>query len=151
MEQGADLYNNLDTSSIMNVTSWDISDQLTLKNVAGYRDFENRDAIGISGVPYQVLDVRIPDIGREWSEELQLQGETDGGISWVAGVYYSFQHIDHPNDTLALPQFGSTGTGANSVVDNTSQAVFGQGTFPLGFVTGCRSRRARGIRRTTGR
>ena len=70
--------------------------------------------LGISGVPYQILDVRIPDIGREWSEELQLQGEMDGGISWVAGVYYSFQHIDHPNETLALPQFGSTGLGART-------------------------------------
>ena len=59
-----------------------------------------------------------------------------GGITWVGGVYYSSQHINHPNDTLALPQFGSTGTGAQSLVDNTSRAIFGQATFPLAMVEG---------------
>jgi iron complex outermembrane receptor protein len=136
VEQGADLSNELDTSAITNVTTWQINDSLTLKNVAGYRDFENRDQLGLSGLPYQILDVRIPDLGHEWSEELQLQGESDGGISWVGGAYYSSQHINHPNDTLALPQFGSTGTGAQSLVDNTSRAIFGQATFPLAMVEG---------------
>ena len=136
VEQGADLYNRLDTSSVLNVTSWNLTDHLTLKNVAGYRDFENRDGLGLSGMPYQVLDVRIPDIGHEWSEELQLQGQHDGGLNWQIGAYYSEQHINHPNETLALPQFGSTGTGQNSVADNSSQAVFGQATLPLAFVDG---------------
>ena len=153
VEQGADLYNELDTSQHHRTRRPGISrDPLTLKNVAGYRDYENRDGLGLSGLPYQILDVKIPDIGREWSEELQLQGETaGGGMNWVAGLYYSFQHIGHPNATLALPQFGSTGTGQRSTVDNTSQAVFGQGTFPLAGRRSLAHGRARATPTTTGR
>jgi hypothetical protein len=47
------------------VTTWEITDDVKLKNVAGYRDFENRDALGLSGLPYQILDMRIPEIGHE--------------------------------------------------------------------------------------
>lgn len=136
VEQGADLHNKLDSTSISNVTTWNLTDNLTLKNVAGYRDFENRDALGLSGLPYQILDVKIPDIGRESSEELQLQGGGSEGLTWLVGAFYSSQHINHPNSTLALPQFGSTGNAQRSIIDNTSQALFGQATLPLGFVEG---------------
>ena len=136
-EQGADLYNKLDTSSIMNRTTWDISDTLRLKNIVAYRDFENQDAIGISGMPYQVLDAIIPDYGHEASEEIQLQGNlAAGAFDWVAGLYYSTQHINHPNETVALPQFGGPPTAQHSVADNDSQAVFAQGTVKLPFLAG---------------
>ena len=122
---------------MLNVTTWEISDTLTLKNVAGARSFDLEDSLGISGLPYQLLDVRINDEGEEWSEELQLQGQSgDGHFNWVLGAFYFDQHIEHPNDTLALPQFGLVPNAQQSEADNDSRAVFAQGTIAIPGVEG---------------
>jgi hypothetical protein len=67
------------------VITWEITDDVVLKNLTGYRDFENRDALGLSGLPYQILDVRIPEIGHEWIDELRLQDDLDPAVflAWL--------------------------------------------------------------------
>lgn len=126
---GARTGNEYDGAMISNTTTWELSDSLTLKNVIGYREFRSDQLISF-GLPYQILDARISDDGREFSEEIQLQGQT-ARLNWVAGLYYFDQHIDHPNSTAALPQFGGSPTFQHSIADNTSYAVFLQGTYAL--------------------
>jgi iron complex outermembrane recepter protein len=135
-EQGAALYDRLSTYGITNTTTWSITDSLTVKNVAGWRRFDLEQAIGISGLPFQILDSRINDYGREWSEELQLQGEAGTRISWVAGAYYSEQRIRHPNNSMILPQFGSVPDDQGSLSENDSRALFVQATVQIPGVQG---------------
>lgn len=133
-EQGGGAYDRLETEAVINATSWQITPQLLLKNILGGRQFKLDQGIDFSGVPFQILNARLADHGHEWSEELQLQGRMlDGGLQWVAGVFYSGQHIFHPNQTVALPQFGVPAQTQASVADNTSHAVFGQLTYRLPF------------------
>ena len=130
-EQGANTSNRLDAHAVMNTTVWNISDSLTLKNVVGWREFDLEDLIGISGLPFQVLDAQLGDDGRERSEELQLQGGFGNGGSWVVGGYYSDQRITHPSSTAALPQFGVPVDFSQSVAENDSRALFAQATVPV--------------------
>lgn len=133
-EQGAGSYDRLDTDSVIDTTSWQIAPELTLKNILGGRQFKLDQAIDFSGMPFQLLNAKLADHGHEWSEELQAQGQTSGGgLRWVAGVFYSGQHIFHPNQTLALPQFGAPVQSQASIADNKSHAVFGQLTYRLPF------------------
>lgn len=134
-EVGGHAFNELDDHAVMNTTTWQLSDSLLLKNVAGWRRFDLHDMISISGMPYQVLDAAINDMGHEWSEELQLQGQ-NGSIDWVAGLFYSRQHIEHPNSTLALPQFGAPPSDNGSLARNQSRAVFAQGTWKIPALAG---------------
>jgi iron complex outermembrane receptor protein len=126
---GAKAGNDYDGAMISNTTTWELSDTLTLKNVIGYRDFRSDQVISF-GLPYQILDAKIADDGHEVAEEIQLQGQTDN-LNWVAGLYYFDQHIDHPNSTIALPQFGTTPFFQHSIADNKSYAAFVQGTYRL--------------------
>lgn len=145
-EQGAALYDRLRTYGVTNTTTWSITDSLTLKNVAGWRRFNLEQAIGISGLPFQILDSRLNDYGREWSEELQLQGETGERFSWVVGAYYSEQRIRHPNSSAILPQFGLVPDAQGSLSENDSRALFAQGTLQIPGVDGLSF--TGGVRRT---
>ena len=87
-------------------------------------------------MPFQILDSKINDDGREWSEELQLQGAAAPGITWVAGAYYSEQRIRHPNNAAILPQFGGMPDDQGSRSQSDSRALFAQATVQIPRVEG---------------
>ncbi len=117
---------------------WDISDDLTLKNVAAARVFKQlstTDDFGAGNLP--VLNVGVPGNNQIWgdnsvqyTEELQLQGKAlNDKLSWVVGGYLEF---DHPlGDTL----LGSTAVGSTSYYHfhetSRSQALFAHGIYDL--------------------
>jgi len=121
-----------------NTSRWDISDELTLKNIAAARVFKQlstTDDFGAGNLP--ILNIGVPGNNQQWgdnsvqyTEELQLQGKALGDkLSWVAGGYLEF---DHPlGDTL----LGSTAVGNTSYYHfhNTarSQAAFVHGIYDL--------------------
>ena len=121
-----------------NTSRWDISDDLTLKNVAAARIFKQlstTDDFGAGNLP--ILNVGVPGNNQQWgdnsvqySEELQLQGKAlDDKLSWVLGGYLDF---DHPlGDTL----LGSTAVGSTSYYHfhetSRSQALFAHGIYDL--------------------
>jgi iron complex outermembrane receptor protein len=131
-ESGLNAYNRLDNTAFSNTTRWTIFDSLTLKNIVGYRHFKLDQAVPLDGVPFQILDSYIGDRGHELSEELQLQGiAAQGLLDWVAGYYYSDQHLDHPRQTVALPQFGGPVSHATEHTDNSSYAEYAQATVKV--------------------
>jgi iron complex outermembrane receptor protein len=121
-----------------NTSRWDITDDLTLKNIAAARIFKQlstTDDFGAGNLP--VLNVGVPGNNRQWgdnsvqySEELQLQGKAlDDKLNWVLGGYLDF---DHPlGDTL----LGSTAVGSTSYYHfhetSRSQAAFIHGIYDL--------------------
>jgi iron complex outermembrane receptor protein len=119
--------------------TWNISDELLLKNIASARVFKQlstTDDFGAGNLP--VLNVGVPGNNQQWNdnsvhytEELQLQGKSlDDKLDWVVGGYLEF---DHPlGDTL----LGSTAVGNTSYYhvneSSRSQALFAHGIYDLG-------------------
>jgi iron complex outermembrane recepter protein len=121
-----------------NTSTWNIDDDLTLKNIAAARVFKQMsttDDFGAGNLP--ILNTGVPGNNRQWgdnsvqyTEELQLQGKAlDDKLSWVVGGYLEF---DHPlGDTL----MGSTAAGSTTYYHfhetSRSQAAFVHGIYDL--------------------
>ncbi len=133
-ESNINSFNRLDMHVVSNATTWNIDDGLLLKNIVGYRHFERDDSIDFDGLPLQVLEVRHPDSGHEFSEELQMQGKSAGGaFDWVAGLYYAGQVIDRRSTQVVL-----AGAPITTPVDtdNKTYAAFAQATWRVPSVEG---------------
>ena len=129
-----------------NTTTWDIADDLTIKNVAAARIFKQEASTDDAGIALPVLNIGDPfgynggwgDDSVQYTEEFQLQGKAiQDKLSWVAGAFLEF---DHPLGETTLP---STAIGNTSFYhfhnSDRSQAVFAHGIYDLGdYVDGLR-------------
>jgi iron complex outermembrane receptor protein len=124
---------------------WDLSDDLTIKNVAAARVFKNLTSENYWGAPLPLLSVGNPlnpvgqqDNTAQYTEELQLQGKAlQDKLTWVLGGYLELDHPlgDNDDPTTAL---GSTSYIHIHEVDR-SQALFAHGIYDLGdYVDGLR-------------
>jgi iron complex outermembrane receptor protein len=126
--------------------TWDVLDNLTIKNIASARVFKQlstTDDFGAGNIP--LLNIGVPGNQVQWgdnsiqyTEELQFQGKSlNDKLSWVVGGYLEY---DGPlGDTL----LGSTAVGNPSFYHFTttarSQAVFAHGIYDLSdYVEGLR-------------
>lgn len=104
---------------IINTTTWEVSDNLTIKNILSYGEFEEKahfdlytsnffipDSVNFldfgfpvpvtPGAPFNLIDLDYhPDQAqaqqKTWTEELQLQGLAfDGKLNYVVGGYLEF-------------------------------------------------------------
>jgi iron complex outermembrane receptor protein len=118
--------------------TWNITDDITLKNVAAARIFKQMsttDDFGAGNLP--VLNIGIPGNQNQWgdnsiqyTEEMQLQGKAlDSKLSWVLG---GFLEYDGPLGDTLLPTT-AVGNPAYYHFTNTarSQAAFIHGTYDL--------------------
>src|SRR3546814_7361881 len=80
---------------ISNTTSWEISDNVTLKNIFGYRENELETRGNNDGLPanptgfvfYKTLHSQNND--RQISDELQIQGQAfDNKLDYILGAFY---------------------------------------------------------------
>jgi iron complex outermembrane receptor protein len=138
-----------DNIFVSNTTTFEASDNLTVKNIIGYSNDKALDIAGEIGVPYGIqytsnlgLNQRGNDVKtRSISEEFQLQGKAfDKALNYVVGVYYqdNKQHIFYPqtyfNTAPVLANiFGPFGTGVTSdyQLKDKNIGVFAQGTYDL--------------------
>lgn len=93
---------------IINTTTWEASDNLTIKNIASYSEYREDAAFNLWGdnllwpafVPFvggtlatKTINLELGQKGNttaQWTftDELQIQGETaDGRLKWQAGLY----------------------------------------------------------------
>ena len=81
---------------LINTTTWDVSDSLTIKNIFSYARSKERYSFNITGdnVPAGFVTNTFPgpDVGQDnrgnLTEELQFQGTAAGGrLKWQAGGY----------------------------------------------------------------
>lgn len=123
---------------IINTTTWNVSDTLTIKNIASYGEAREAyrfsldgdlyfDALGGVGTFVTVNPGPTQPQGNQYSfsEELQLQGRSvDGRLTWQAGGY---MEKSKPNGGRVAQQQWSVFRGACTDVYNficTSGAVF---------------------------
>jgi iron complex outermembrane receptor protein len=98
-----------------NATTWDVTDNLTLKNIAAARIFKTLATVDYSPIGVPILNIGIPGNNQEWgenavqyTEELQLQGKALGDkLDYVLGGFLEF---DHPlgSTTLGSANLGNT-------------------------------------------
>jgi len=130
------------------VARWDVTDDLTIKNIAAARVYKQMSTDGYTPIGLPILNIGFPGNQRQWgnnsvqySEELQFQGRSfHEKLEWVVGGYLEY---DHPlGDTLlASANLGNTIFGSVTYnhfnIQARSRAAFAHGTYDLGdFVEG---------------
>jgi iron complex outermembrane recepter protein len=128
-----------------NTSRWDITDDLTIKNIAAARIFKQLSTDDFTSVGLPILNIGDPVNNKTWgdnsvqyTDELQLQGKAlNDKLSWVAGGYIEF---DHPLGDSLLP---STAAGSISYYhfhnSERDQALFAHGIYDLSdYIEGLR-------------
>ncbi|SFS10620.1 TonB-dependent receptor [Sphingomonas jatrophae] len=125
---------------ISNITTFELGDNLTLKNIFGYRRFKQLNRFDYDGSALVILNFDTcqsaatchpadPDQPwtlnvRQFTEEFQIQGQAlDNRLKYIVGVFGA--DVDTPalNYSHQTSVFGSV-TDANQDIDDTSRAVF---------------------------
>lgn len=124
----------LNTANISNTTTWTAGD-LTVKNIFGYRRVAEKyvqDIVGLPG-PYFIYEAHTG--GKQFSNELQVQGKAfDGLANWVGGLFF-FDEDRHYNVPRQI-NFGAPGGQIFYRTKARSYSVFGQMTTGLPWVEG---------------
>jgi len=121
---------------VSNTTTWNLSDTLTIKNIAGYRHlnfllYEQIDGTsrgvsnlaGFGSVPTSLLETMQSVEFDQFTEELQAQGELmEGRANWIGGAFYSRYEGTDGADAV---QFGQRGMNPFDIVAH-SFALYGQ-------------------------
>jgi iron complex outermembrane receptor protein len=128
---------------LTDVFNWDITDNLTIKNIAAARIFKQLATDDYTPIGVPILNIGIPGNNQQWNnnevqytEEIQLQGKSlNDKLTWVVG---GFLEYDHPlGDTqLGSAALGDSVAGAVSYfhfnIQSRSRAAFVHGDYDLG-------------------
>lgn len=144
------------TTVISNITTFDVADDIQVKNVFGYVQQKQNEAGEFDGSPFGIDSTGTPglkggDIGRrsrirQISEELQLNGKAFGRqLSYVAGLFFSDEVTRMRNTSAVLCMEGVPGLSCESQpylqrqagkTTSRTYAGYGQGTLDLTELTG---------------
>ncbi|MBZ9650322.1 TonB-dependent receptor [Sphingobium sp. 3R8] len=133
---------------VTNTTNFELGEDLTLKNILGVSRSDTRDNQIQTADPYGIQLTVNPTSGMsgnrakisQWSNELQLQGKAfDGALNFIVGAYYQHtkNHISYPQSYFdLLPFVPRSGYTPDFELKNENEAIFAQGTYDLGSITG---------------
>lgn len=143
---GTPTFSKVDTLTIANTTVFELSDSVSIKNILGYRDVSSHNYEDTDGLPIPLLEIERQFEQEQWSNEFQIFGQT-GALNWIAGAYYFTEEgldsgtsitgavdpgLIQPSSVFAYPSWADTRVAA----ENTSYAVFAQGTYAFAGVEG---------------
>ena len=75
--------------SALNVTTYDLTDTIVLKNIIGYSATRAADIVDYDGTSVPLLLTNVTSSQHQFSEEAQAQGKSFGGVlDWIVGGYY---------------------------------------------------------------
>ncbi|HLG86802.1 MAG TPA: TonB-dependent receptor [Alphaproteobacteria bacterium] len=144
---------------ITDIAKYDLSDDVSIKNIFGYRVLKNLLRYDLDGMPLTVINFQTPNNWNlsnvQYTDEMQFQGKSLGGnLTWIAGGFYEFLHpggqtvaeIDTTSviapHLFQIPlgvQVLSNAQGQNSLgpegITERTEAVFAQGTYNLGGIS----------------
>ena len=119
-QAGADV-----TSTGLTIT-WDINDSLRFKSITNYRDLDSFDARDEDMSPEPAAHITGINQSEQFTQEFQLSGTAmDDRLNWLVGLYH-FQEESVDANPVIFPFFSVV---SGAVVDNKSDAVFGQLTY----------------------
>lgn len=143
VNQNADFDHRARSEMVVNKTSVDLTDDITVKNIFGYSFSKNAINYDTDYSPYPFIQQYAPDavltgadlpvetsVTKTFSNELQLQGKSgDGRLNWLLGMFY----IDARENYFSPLWLGAINASVayNATTGNTSTAVFAQATYKL--------------------
>lgn len=130
---------------VTNATTYDINENLRVKNILGVSHSETDSEQPQLGAPFvTILTVNLAtgESGNElevdsFSDEIQLQG-TAGDLTYILGAYFQRSQIDTlwPQTYFDLRPLFPPNTVTNAFrLNNETKAVFAQGTYDLAALT----------------
>ncbi|MBM5811113.1 MAG: TonB-dependent receptor [Gammaproteobacteria bacterium] len=108
--------------------AWDITDQLQLRSITAYRSLESEFSRDGDHSPLTISQFYDYVDQEQLSQELQLLGQSfDERLTWILGLYWFQEDGLNINELdFLISSFRSGG-----YFDNSSQAIFAQGTFDV--------------------
>lgn len=132
---GADT-SRIRTFGIENTTLFELTDDISIKNIFGYRHVNSDVPFDFDGTTQVMYEGRVTLTGRQYSDELQLVGKL-GALDFIGGAYVFKESGQEIQKTLLdyRPVFLQNAYGQADVV-NKSQSLFAQGTFHVPGIEG---------------
>ena len=132
-----------DNTIVSNVTTVDLGDETTLKNIFGFERSSAVDYTDAGGAPYQLeltLHEGLNSDFTDFSDEVQMLGKTlDDQLTYVTGFYY-LSSTNYGGVGLSVlgaqPFIPITNTLYFYNLPSTSYAGYAQGTYDLSRFTG---------------
>jgi iron complex outermembrane receptor protein len=141
---------------ITDIARWDATDDVTIKNIFGYREIKNLLRTDFDGTPLLQGGYSTPDgwevNNAQYTDELQFQGKAlDDKLSLIGGAFYEFLHPAGytvavvPTTTALAPGFnvpaavfgnayGQNALGPEGETTRT-EALFLQGVYDLSGIS----------------
>lgn len=113
------------------IAEWEASDTLTVRSITAHRklsNFQNQDYLTGARGPAPLQKNSSNSHQKQWSQELQLVGDTaNGELNYVAGVYWFSE--DGSNFSNSYSARSKVRRFTTTPISNRSIAVFGQATY----------------------
>jgi iron complex outermembrane recepter protein len=107
-------YEDIKNWGIQNKTTFQLSDNLTLKNIFGYRKVRRDMVQDYDGIPAFLITPYQFSRSENISEELQLQGNAfDNRLTFIIGAYYFQEKGIDGSLANTLPELNMAGAGLN--------------------------------------
>lgn len=132
-------FNDVDSFDFQNTTTYELSDNITLKNIFGIRNVNSHILVDLDGTEHPLLETEIFDESDQISNEFQIIGDI-GPLNFILGGYYFNESGDNnaASRTLGVetglesPNLFATGaTNNRQLFDNTNYALFAEGTYEI--------------------
>lgn len=138
---GSPVFTKVETHDIANTTTIPVNDEISVKNIAGYRHVKDNMFDDMDGTSNALHPQQRIDRTSQFSEEFQILGDMTN-FNWIAGLYYFWEKGRNQGlsavggvDPGLIEPAGLAGypTGAFSNTDvagrNISYAGFAQGSY----------------------
>lgn len=128
---------------LTNTTTFEASDDITLKNIVGYSYGRSADSTDVDGTPYAIYSNGLDELhdrqvfsAKQWSEEFQVQGKAfDSRLEYIVGGYlgYEKKYFYIPTSFFDLRPLVPTVPGADkeNVQTTKNQGVFVHGSYGI--------------------
>lgn len=126
---------------VTNTTSFELTDNIQLKNIFGASNARTDSDQPPLGAPYMVFVTQNIVTGKSgnesevdsWSNELQISGDSfDGDLAWIAGLYIQRQEADTlwPQTYFNLSPILPPAVATNHFrIKTETEALYAQGTY----------------------
>ena len=109
-----------------------IGDDLTLKSITGYDKSSIDNRVDVDGSPVRIDEIKFLTDTRQLTEEVQLAYDS-GRLDWIVGAFVFDENFNSHSEADLLGQVPAIAIPlvTDATRDNTSYAIFAQGTYGL--------------------
>lgn len=134
--QSQPTYGRADTAGIANISTVDLTDNLRVKNIIGYRWQRSNDLVDQDALAADILYTQVMSNTEQFSEEIQLQASLfDRSLDLIVGGYFFTENGYDRSNSYSLRPPTSVARGQNRfTAQNDARSLFAHGSWlvPVG-------------------